>query len=271
MFALVALLWCVHVWDGFVRLPRGCWTLRAGALKPVRGFAGPDLQLVGERLELAWTPALPWLRAYCVSGSDLRLHVSRRRLEAIDLHTRWLNVAAGVLFAWVMGVFALLVLTDRLSSLFLVWVVPAILVWITTFALFVIAYRRVHGVRPPVEVWLTVALSPISLMRAPAVVRFFAARDLHPVAAAAVLCDDAEFVRIARLFYFDFADLRLKIENIARTRDLGDRLRAAPAEHEPGVSHFCPRCHSTYRAAATRCEDCEGVPLQPLRVSRSQA
>jgi len=261
---LIALLWCIYLWDCFVRLPPGSWSLRAGARKPVRAFPEPDLQLFGGSLGLTWTPVLPWLRAYSFHGDDLRLSVAERRLRLIEGHTRWLNIAAGVLFVWIMGVFTVLILTARLESVMLAWAIPAAGAWIVTFTLFVRSYRRVHEAAPPVELWLPLALSPISLMRAPTVVRFPAARDLHPVAAAAVLCDAAEFVRIARLCYFDNVDQRSRIQQIARSRQLADRLTAAPDEYEPGVSRFCPRCHSTYTSAATRCSDCEDIPLKRL-------
>jgi hypothetical protein len=169
-----------------------------------------------------------------------------------------------VLFAWLMIVFPLLVLSETLSPVMIPWLGVAVAAWATTFPLFLRAYRRVHQRPPTLETWLTMALSPVSLMRAPAAVAFTAASGLHPVAAAAALCDDDEFARIARLCHFDCVDDRTKIEEAVRQRRLLDRFTAGPASWEPGVSQFCPRCHSTYTPAASSCGDCDGVSLRSL-------
>ena len=264
MLVLLALLWCVYLSDCFVRLSRDSWMFRAGARKPFLGSSEPDLQLVGGSFEICWTPFLPWQTAYAVAGDELGLNAARRRFDAVQRHCRWLKIASGVLFVWVMGIVTVLILTDRLLSVLLPWAVVGAIAHVTTFGLFLMAYKRTHGVRPPLETWLTLVLSPVSLMRAPVVTCFGAVRDLHPVVAAGVLCADEEFLRIARLWHFDAPPLRSKIDQIARSRDLERHLAAAPDSWEPDVSHYCPRCHGTYRAAANRCTDCEDVALKPL-------
>ena len=266
MFVLIALLWCVYLSDCFVRLTRDAWMFRAGAWKPVRGFSEPDLQLPGGSLELAWTPLLPWQHAFTCSGDDLSLGAARKKFDSVRRHARWSRVASGVLFVWVMGVLSALVLADRFLPVMLPWTIAAVSSHVAAFVIFLRSYRRLYGARPPLETWLTLALSPVSLMRAPAIISVPAAAGVHPVAAAGVLCDDAEFLRIARLWYFDVPGMRERIEQIARSRNLEGRLLSGPDTCEPGVSHYCPRCHGTYRAAASRCTDCDEVPLEPLNV-----
>ena len=264
MLGLLALLWCVYLSDCFVRLPQGAWILRAGARNRVVGAAAPDLPLFGDRVALSWTSFLPWRRAQIFSGTAPDVAEATRRLAEIDRHTRWLHVLCGVLFVWIMGGLTILVATDRLLSVLLPWAAGGAASIVAAFIASVVSYTRIHGKRPPIEVWLTLALSPVSLMRAPVSVSVDAASSLHPLAAAAVLCTDAEFLRIARLWYFDSHDLRAAIDGLVRSRGLADRLLAGPAAWEPGVAQFCPRCHGTYTAGARQCPDCGDVALHPL-------
>ena len=264
MLVLLALLWCVYLSDCFVRLPRHSWIFRGGAGRPFRGRGEPDLQLAGGSVEIAWTPLLPWQLAYTVSGADASVNAARRRVETVTQHLRWLKIASGTLFVWVMGVLSVLVLTDRLLSVLLPWAIVGVAAHAGAFVLFLRAYTRIHGERPALETWLTLALSPVSLMRAPVVASLAALRDVHPAAAAAALCDEQEFLRIGRLWYFDAPDMRTKLEQLARSRDLGGQIVAPPARNEPGVSHYCPRCHNTYKPAARQCSECAEMALMPL-------
>jgi len=271
MLGLVVVLWCVYASDCFVRQQQGHWTLRAGVWKRIHAVGEPDVQILGERFAFAWTPLLPWLTAYSFAGRDFSTKAARRRLETLGQQVRWLNVASGGLFLWLMAILPLLVLTDRFLSVLLVWTIVAAVVWACTLVLFFSAYKRTHRRSPPFEVWLTMTLSPVSLMRAPSVVVFSAAGDVHPLAAAAVLCDDSEFLRVARLWYFDDADSRVRVEDIAKDRGLLERLSAGPDTWEPGVSQFCPRCHATYMPAARGCSDCGDFALRPLVITPAQS
>jgi hypothetical protein len=276
MLGLLALLWCLYLSDCFVRQRPGLWTFRAGLLRPVRGFTEADLSLFGESVELAWTPLIPWQRAFAFSGEDrsghsLNVGAAERRLDAVRIHTRWLKVASGLLFVWVMLLLTLLIVSDWLLPVLMPWAAVAVALCIATFVIFLRAYRRTHGRRPSFEVWLTLALSPISLMRSPFVVLLSAASSIHPVAAAGALCQDDEFLRIARLWHFDNPELRVKIEETARTRGLHLRLTACPKDWEAGVTQFCPRCHATYRAGVSECVDCARVELRALSGSQDRA
>jgi hypothetical protein len=275
MLGLLAVLWCVYLSDCFVRQRPGLWTFRAGLLRPVRGFADADLTLFGESLALAWTPFIPWQGAFAFSshnrsGDALCVGAAERRLDAVRLHTRWLKVASGLLFHWVLLVLTLLIVSGWLLPGLLPWAAVAVALCITTFVMFLRAYRRAHDRRPPLELWLTLALSPVSLMRAPFVVLFSAASDIHPFAAAGALCQDDEFLRIARLWHFDHPELRTEIEGAARTRGVHPRLAAAPVGCEAGVTYFCPRCHGTYRDGASHCLDCANVELKALTPSAAR-
>ena len=270
MIGLLAVLWAVYLSDCFGRQRADQWTFRRGAFKPVRGFAEPDILLGGGSVGFVWTPLLPWHTVFCFSGRELGLAAARRRFDQIRQHSRRLNIASLALFAWLMGGVSVLVLTDRLLSVLIPWAAVCVLFSSVTFALFISAYTRTHRTRPPLETWLTLALSPISLIRAPIVVAFSAARDVHPVTAAAVLCRDEEFLRIARLWYFDHPELRAKIVELAGSRRLQALLTAGPETWEPGVSLFCPRCHSTFKRGVSECSDCGDMRLEPLGAAISE-
>jgi hypothetical protein len=276
MLGLLALLWGVYLSDCFVRQRPGLWTFRAGLLRPVRGFPEADLKLFGESLAFAWTPLIPWQRAFAFSGGNrsgdsLSVRAAQRRLDAVRLHTRSLQVTSGLLFIWVMLVLTLLVVSGWLLPVFIPWAAVAVGLCIATFVMFLRAYRRTYDRRPPLELWLTLALSPVALMRAPFAVLFSAASDIHPFAAAGALCQDDEFLRIARLWHFDNPELRAEIEQTARIRDLHPRLTAGPEDCEAGVTHFCPRCHGTYRNGAGICADCGDVELKGLPAAKAVA
>jgi hypothetical protein len=269
MLGLLAVLWCVYLSDCFMRQSPGFWTFRAGLLRPVRVFPDADLKLFGESLALAWTPFIPWQTAFAFfgespQGHSLSICAATRRLDAIGRHTRALKIASGLLFVWVMVVLTLLIVSGWLLPVLVPWAAVAAALCLATFVIFLRAYRRTHGRRPPLELWLTLALSPISLMRSPFVVLFSAASDIHPFAAAGALCRDDEFLRIARLWHFDHPELRTDIEQASRIQALQPALTAGPPNCEAEVAHFCPRCHATYREGASICVDCAHVELNAL-------
>lgn len=264
MTGLVVLLWCIYLSDCFVRQQRGHLTIRAGFRKRMHAVGGPDVELLGERMGFAWTPLLPWRPAYSCGGRDANVKTARRWFDALSRHIRWLNVACAALFVWLLVLLPALVVSGRLLPVLFRWAAVGVVLWILAFALFVRAYRRIRQSSPPFEMWLMMALSPLSLIRAPQAVAFSAVPDLHPVAAAAVLCDESEFLRIARLWYFDNISDQRAITSIVAERGLAGRLLSGPPSWDEGLSQFCPRCHATYLDAATGCRDCHGMTLQPL-------
>jgi hypothetical protein len=264
MTALVVLLWCVYVSDCLVRQQRGHWTLRRGLRGRMRVFAGPDIQLLGERIGFAWTPVLPWRAAYWFAGADHSLKTARRRLDAINQHLRWLKVACGALFVWVMVLLPTLIVSGWLLPVLYRWIAIGAALWLLALIQFFRAHKRIRQTAPPFEMWLMMTLSPLSLMRAPLAISLPAAADLHPLAATSVLCDDTEFLRMARLWYFDLVADRPVVERIVAERGLAGRLLSGPDAWDDGLSQFCPRCHATYLDAATGCHDCHGITLKPL-------
>ncbi len=194
----------------------------------------------------------------------MRTHL-RRRVENVRRDTRALRISAIALSVVLLVVFPALVLTERLLP-WLPWLLGAVaFTWTATLTVFPRTYRRVHGCAPTIELWLTHALSPISLITAPVSVGLDVSPQTHPLAAARVLCGDDEFLRIARVWHFDSADARPHVRAFAAARDLEERLHAEPSNPEAGVCRFCPRCHATFKMAAIACADCPGVALVLLQ------
>jgi hypothetical protein len=263
MTTLVAILWTIYVSECFVRVRPGDWLFRRGLSGTVRGVGEPDAQFLGGSLAFSWTSLLPWRAVYVVSGARLESRALDDRLIQTGRARRLVAAAASALFVLVLIVFPALAMTNRLLPV-LPWFVPTVaLLWLATFVAFLRTYRRARGTRPPIEVWLTHALSPLSLIRSPAVATLPALADVHPVAAASALCDADEFLRIARLWHYDAEGDRLPIERLARARGLLAALTAPPAAAD-GATFFCPRCHATYLAQRTDCRDCDDVPLRAL-------
>ena len=264
MIGLLALLWCIYLSECLVRQRPGELVLSARAIKGWRAIADPEIQLLAGRVGFSWTAILPWRLAFTLSGDELDIRKARALVAGLKDSIRWLRIASGALFIWILGGLTVLVITDRLLSVLLPYAIVALLLWALTFAAFLGAFRRVHGQRPALEIWVTAALSPVALIRAPHIVCLSAIKSLHPVAASTLFADDAEFLRVGRLWHFDAPELRPAIERAAKTRALQDQPTAPPATPEPGLARFCPRCHETYTAAAERCADCAEVPLQLL-------
>jgi hypothetical protein len=234
----------------------------------MRGVSEPDAQFLNGGLAFSWTALLPWSAAYVVSGARLTAGGIDGNVARLVRARRLLTVVASALFALVLLAFPALILTNTLLPVLPILILAIALFWLSTFTAFLITYRRIHGRRPPMETWLTQALSPLSLIRSPLVASVRAIADAHPVAAAAALCDDDEFLRIARLWHYDAEPDRAAIDQLAKSRGLLNNLHAPPAAPDAGATAFCPRCHATYLPQRSECRDCDDVLLLPLAVTR---
>jgi hypothetical protein len=267
MIGLVIALWAIYVSECFVRWRPGDWVFRETA-SGVLASDAPDVTFVGGRFAFARMPLLPWSAAHVCHGEDLDGRGVCVRLEAADAEARWVKLSSAVLFGVLLIAVPALVVADRLLPV-LYWSLGAVAVaWAATFGTFLTAYRRLVGAGPPIETWLVLLLSPVDLVRAPAVLSLRLIESAHPVAAADALCGDAEFLRVARVWQFDAPGLRQAIQQAAAARGLKDALAAPPPIPEPGVSRFCPRCSATFRDPATRCADC-GCALELLNRTTS--
>lgn len=263
MLALVAVLWAVYLSECFVRVRPGDWIFRRGLSGAMRGVSDPDAQFLNGGLAFSWTALLPWSAVYVVSGTRLDPSLDRR-VTQIRSARRLLSGVAALLFGLILIAFPALILTNTLLPVLPVLVVSIAICGPATFVTFMIAYRRIHRSRAPMETWLPQALSPLALIRSPLVASVRGLADAHPVAAAAALCEDDEFLRIARIWHYDTESARAAIERLTKARGLVDGLTAQPASPDAGATTYCPRCHATYLAQRSECRDCDDVPLVPL-------
>ena len=265
---LIAVLWAVYVSECFLRWKPGQWVFRRTLRRLFCGSHRPDITFWNERFAFAWTSVWPADLAVRCSGTAMDAAACRTRIDAAMKETQALRVSSAILFVVLLVLFPVLILSERLLVLVLPFAAVVAAAWVSTLVLFFHTYSRVRGARPPLETWLTHALSPVSLITSPAVVLADVVADMHPVAVAHGLCSDAEFLRIARLWYVDSPADGLEIGRLAASRGLAGSLMAPPKTVDPGISHYCPRCHATYVARAATCIDCRKVALLPLQTAK---
>ena len=110
------------------------------------------------------------------------------------------------------------------------WVIAAAAAWLTTALVFVRGYRRVHARWPSVETWFATLLSPVGASRSVYALYWRSLEALHPIEAAAALCDDAELLRVARLWTYDAPDDRPRVCRAARAARPGGAAVGAAAD-----------------------------------------
>ena len=265
---LIAVLWAVYVSECFVRWRPSDWVFRRSPRRLFCGTHRPDITFWNERLAFAWTSAWPADIALRARGGSLDADTCRARIYAATQQTRPLRLASTVLFLVLLVLFPALILFDRLLVVFIPFAGVVAGAWATTLTLFFRTYSRVHGRRPPLETCLTHALSPVSLIVSPTAVMVDLVADTHPVAVAHAVCDDTEFLRIARIWHVDAPAAQPEINRLAASRGLLDHLMTPPTVVDAGISHYCPRCHATYVGRADTCVDCHGVALIPLQTAK---
>jgi hypothetical protein len=249
----IVVVWAVYLIDLFVAAVPQAWTFR-GRRGAMRAGPGADIELNGG-FALMRLPLAPWHAAFVAGGSDGDPARSASRVDVVFAEARALAVASTALAAvLIVGLPAIRVGWITSTA----WLIVAGATWVTTILVFLRAWRRVHGGRVPLETWVATLVSPVGASRSVYTLYWRALAPLHPVAAAAALCDDAEFLRVARLWRFDHpADEATAA--LARRRGLAERL-AAPPPDDASLPRFCPRCGSGYAAFADACRDCR-VPL----------
>ena len=122
-------------------------------------------------------------------------------------------------------------------------------VWLTTVLVFLDAHRRLHPRWPAVETWFGTLLSPVGASRCVYALQWRSLEALHPVEAAAALCDDAELLRIARQWSYDAPTTPRRSAGCSSraVSPRGCRSRHLDADASP----HCPRCGGGY---AGRCQ-----------------
>jgi len=266
METLVIVLWAVYLSECLSKVRPGEWVFKGRVVGALRATGEPDLCLMADRWSLALLPLAPWGIVYRCSGSNLDAETAVKRVLAIEAAVKALRLSAGVLFFVLLPGLSALVWSGRTAPFLLSWAIVALGAWGPSAWCFFRAWREVHGTAPSFEVAATHLLSPLSLVRSALQTSWTATLRCHPVAAASVLCDDRQFLRVARLFHFDEPDRRQEIEHLLSARRLLGRLSDNPVPEHPSLTRFCPRCHATYRESALHCADCTQVSLLHFNV-----
>jgi len=156
--------------------------------------------------------------------------------------------------------------------------VPAIL-WmaialvVTTSIALALEFRRLHrelfskAEDTRFKATLTIALSPISAIRACDTLGRDLVANYHPVAVAATICSDAEFGALAgeqlrqgkfSAFASQWYQKKLEglIEQVILQKGLQPERLLAPSAQMSGCIVYCPRCFAQYVAERSTCADC---------------
>ena len=218
----IVVVWAVYLIDLFVAAVPRAWTFR-GRRGAMRASFVPDVELTGG-LALMRLPFAPWEAAFVALGADLDREASARA-DAVFAEARPLGIASTALAAVLLvGLPGVRVgwMTPK------AWVIVAVAAWITTIVVFVRAWRRVHARRVPLETWIATLASPVGASRSVYALYWRALAPLHPVIAAAAVCDDAEFLRVARLWRYDHPDTEAEVARPRRwARPRRSPVRAA--------------------------------------------
>jgi hypothetical protein len=251
----IAVVWIVYVVDLFVAAVPAAWTFR-GRRGAMRASAEPDISLSGG-FALVRLPVLPWGTACVAAGTTVPASACADRVEALVSAARPVAIAASALaLVLLAGLPAVRAgwMTPR------AWVVMAAIAWTATIVVFVHAHRRVHARWPSLETWFGTLASPVGASRSVYALWWRGLDTFHPVEAAAVLCDDAELLRVARRWSYDVPADRTAIVRLLQPRHLAARLDEPPPFDADSSPRYCPRCGGGYTAAVTECADCR-VPL----------
>ena len=271
MVGLVAVLWVIYLTECFVRWKPGCWIFRSGSLGSFRGVSEPDVTFFSGRVGLVWTSVVPWRLAYRFPAPHEPLVHGQQQLHRTSHLTLVLQVSSTILFGFVMLVLPALLWMEMFVPLLPAFAAAVITAWLCTLVSYFLTHHRIFGHLPPLESSVMATLSPLTLMRAPALITIDAASSSHPAFAADALCDDQEFLRIARLWHYDEPELRKELERLAARRGHKGSLTSPPADSEDDVSVYCPRCHATYLLGVVTCVDCGDVRVKALPNARRAA
>jgi len=200
--------------------------------------------------------------------------------EELAAASRPLLIACNLLWAYLfIGLPAAFVAT----SLILTW--PYLLAGL--FALTVLCaflYARAHREldpnlgSAPFQHVATIALVPMTAIRAVDLLTKELGAGLHPLAAAQALLPREAFIGYARRFHFDalhrdpaakavpspwFDESRREaIEAfLAANGAAPDALLLAPVKTDDSSKTYCPRCHAQFTVAEGTCRDCGGIAL----------
>ena len=222
------------------------------------------------------------------AATDLdAIRAARQRYMKKSAALRW---AAHGLFVLMLVALPVVIIVPSLFRFWLEWLLLTVLCLLAVVVLFYRAHRALHPASAG-ERWMAVAemiLLPLAGIRAPATLSRHVLAHFHPLATAAVLCDEVTFTSFARRVLLDLryplrkvvqpqSDAERATEQSSRTRlaaALESVVRRAghepvvilrsPAPNEASSRSFCPRCDTQYVVPEGVCADCGGISLQPI-------
>lgn len=211
---------------------------------------------------------------------SLEARTFKTAVEELTTAARPLLIACNLLWAYL---FIGLPVAFAETSLIVTWPYLVAGLFALTF-LCSFLYARAHREldpnlgSAPFQHIATVALVPMTAIRAVDLLTKELGSGLHPLAAAQALLPREAFIGYARRFHFDamhrdpaakavpspwFDESRRQaIESfLAANGAAPDELLLAPVKTDDTSKTYCPRCHAQFTVAEGTCRDCGGIAL----------
>jgi hypothetical protein len=270
LLPLLVVLACVYVSDALWWTGERSLILTGRRPGEFRAHCGPTLPVRGGRGFFVSTLAPPFAYSFELDlddGPDRkadRATVERTTQQVLRLAAPLRRLGEG-LWIFLFILVPLIVTTLGLSGTWMP-LLAILLIWLVAI---VVTYRRAwRTLHDGASGWksdaMLMILSPPGAIRAADRLTRRALRPLGAMRVASVVADRDEWLRLARLHYFEEAAVsqaaRGEIEAILRPD--GIRALAMPPPQSPGMLGFCPRCHEQVLRESGECPDCLGIPIR---------
>jgi hypothetical protein len=278
ILVFLVVLWCVYLSDSVWWIRQDTVVLSGSRVGQFTAQAGPSLEIrdgTGFALTSLFPPfTYSFECAFYRGNESTRSSPTDAQLER--LATQALVLAAPLrrlgegLWIYLFVVAPIVIATFGLARTWLVLVVILLLWLVAIVVMFRRAWRQLYA--GTASAWksdaILMVLSPLGAIRAADKLTRTALAASNPLQAASLVASPEEFCRLARLMYFDQTALlppalKEDVDRILQKRRIRALFDAAPAR-EPGMTGFCPRCHTQVMRSSGNCPDCVELAVTPF-------
>jgi hypothetical protein len=281
LLPLLVVLACVYVSDALWWTGERSVMLTGRRRGEFKAHCGPTLAIRGSRGFFVSTLAPPFTYAFELdldaepsARKTDRASVERAADEVLRLAAPLRRLGEGL---WVF-LFFFTPIVVAVVGLLRTWMplLAILLLWLTAIVvLYRRAWRTLH--KGDASGWksdvMLMIVSPPGAIRAADRLTRHALRPFGALRVTSVVAASDEWLRLARLVYFDEAaaheKARREIEAILRPHGIQMALATPPAQ-VPGMRGFCPRCHEQVLRDSGDCPDCVGVPIRAFASANTE-
>jgi hypothetical protein len=277
ILVFLVVLWCVYLSDSVWWIRQDTVVLSGSRVGQFTARAGPSLEIRDGR-GFALTSLFPpftysfecafYLGDESTRSSPTDAQLERLATQALVLAAPLRRLGEGLWIYLFVGA-PIVIATFGLARTWLVLVVILLLWLVAIVVMFRRAWRQLYAGKA--SAWksdaVLMVLSPLGAIRAADKLTRAALAASNPLQAASLVAAPEEFCRLARLMYFDQAAplpaIKEDVDRILQKRRIRALFDAAPAP-EPGMTGFCPRCHTQVMRSSGNCPDCVELAVTPF-------